>query len=201
VTFPNVPNLPGVPPLLRDTSAAPFDASARLTADTAKVAAPAARTWGIYNATGARVLDVDSVLQVEFNSEYDLPTYPLEQGSFATYNKVEKPFRVMMRVARGGTDAAIRAFKDALDRIKGSLELFTVVTAQYSHVGVNVATVGYKRASDAGVSQVTADITLQQIRTTAATAFTTTAEPAGANVQDLGQIDTVTTPGAEPRHD
>lgn len=187
-TFPNVPDAPGVPSVPRDPNAA---------ADTVVVEvkgkkdnSPQAAIWGIYDDSGAIAIEVDSIISVSFDGEHDLPTYPIEGGSFETYNKVEVPFNVGVRVTRGGDDATITKFVSTLNKLRSSLDLLTVVTPQYSHASVNVSKVSFDRSGEKGISLITADIRFQQIRETATAEFTVTATPAGADVEDSGAVET-----------
>lgn len=48
--------------------------------------------WGIFDQYGTPLLVSDAVAAVAGRNEWNTPTYPLEQGGFANYNKVRMPF-------------------------------------------------------------------------------------------------------------
>lgn len=186
--FPDVPDLPGVPPLPRNPNAQATPPVAQLTSDQVKSPDNKSSTWGIFTASGAAALVVDSIIGVGFDGEFEISTYPQEEGAFESYNKVERPFVVNVRATRGGSDANITAFVNALDAMRKSLDLFTISTPQYSHENVNITKVSYNRTAERGVNLMTADIVGMQVRETVTQTFSVTAQPAGADVVDSGAV-------------
>lgn len=187
--YPNVPVGPGVPPLPRNPDGATPPATPAAPPPPTNTAGPALRIWGVFDAkTGAVALEVDSVFSVEYAGEHNVPEYPLEEGKFESYNKVKLPYSLSVKVTRGGTDDKIAKFKADLDALEESRDLLTIATPQYTHIDVNVIRVEYSRSAEKGVSLITATLRLKQIRVSVTTTFTQTAQPAGANVQDSGNV-------------
>lgn len=63
---------------------------------------------------------IDSVVALNQRKGSELSNYRIEDGSFATYNKVEKPRQVQIRLAKGGTEDERGMFLRWLDkRAKG----------------------------------------------------------------------------------
>lgn len=188
--FPNVPNVPGVPPLPTAPGTVGVAAPTLLTADASVPQAPSVAQWGIF-LNGAPVVTADSVLSFTYKSDYLLLDYPVEQGSFQTYNKVKIPFDVRVRYASGSDDANRQALLDSLDAAAKTLSLYDVVTPEKVYTGVNITHVDYHRTSVNGVGLIAADVWLSQIITTATATFSQTKQASGAQPQSVGAVQPV----------
>ncbi len=177
--FPNVPVAPGVPPLPRAPGAAAA-AIALLTADlVATLTAAAAPSWGIF-LNGAPVVSADCTVSFTFSQDYDVSTYPQEQGAFQSYDKVQKPFDVRVRYAAGGSAANRAALQASIDAIIGSLQLFDVVTPEKTFRSVNPTHQDLKRTAENGVGLIQVDVYCVQVRVTGTQQFSSTQQPSGA---------------------
>ena len=120
VMFPMVPNVPGVPQLARNASNSVIDAAHsivgvidsltgdfnQLTQDGPGVSSMSdAPRWGLFDSGGGLVITPDSFLGVEAAKDYRDATYPIEEGKFGSYNKVEIPFVGKVTYGKGGSDA------------------------------------------------------------------------------------------------
>lgn len=158
----------GLPTLLNGVSG--IVSPQPVTVDTAPLPATTDGNWGIY-LDGAIALAVDSVVMFEYQREWTLSDYPLEKGAFETYNKVAKPFDTRLRVVKGGSVSDRQSFLDKLEEIAASLDLYDVITPEANYLSVNIEKLGMTRTADKGVSLLTVDIGLRQVRVTAVAAF------------------------------
>lgn len=98
IPFPKVPDLPGVPNIARKlgSNIGVGDVVGALQSGSLKslLAGALGTTWGVYDISGRLVIEADSVLDVEYRNDSKLSDYPVEQGSFYTYNKVATPYTV-----------------------------------------------------------------------------------------------------------
>ena len=150
----------------------------------------AAPQWGIFDSSGKQVIVPDSVVSLDWSGSYRTISYPIEDGNFETYNKVQEPFvpRVVMR--KGGTVSDRQTFINTLDAIRGDLNLYTVTTPEISYTSTNIEDVSYSRRAEQGATVIEATITLKQINVTASAAFTNVAVPTSqAQFQD-GTVET-----------
>lgn len=141
-TFPNVPNLPGVPPLLRNTLSAVSTVQG-LVAGVGTIrqffaGAPAKPLWGIFNLQQQSVVDADSFLSFDNTNERNVPDFAVQGGSFASYNKVKLPSRTGVRISKGGTLGDRQALIRQLDALLDSLDTFIVLTPEKSYLSVNM---------------------------------------------------------------
>lgn len=189
MAYPNVPNVPGVPPLPRNPLAA-ASSLALLVADTfGFFISSGAPQWGIFQDSVA-VVAADSVVSFDFKQDWSIADYPVEQGAFETYDKVETPFGVRIRFATGGSDDRRQAFLDSIAAIAGDFELYDVVTPEVVYTSVNISHYDYHRRANQGNGLITVDVWLTEIRETAVTAFSNTKRPSGAEGQNGGTVQT-----------
>lgn len=187
--FPDVPNDPGVPALLRNLANALPTAITPLTADSAPVMSQAALTpqWGVFK-DGDPVIVPDTILAVEKSKEWRVSDYPVEDGSFQSYNKVETPFDAHVTMTKAGDESERAAFLDTLERITKSLDLYDVVTPEKVYESANIERYNYERGARQGAALITATLMLREVRVTATAAFSNVTRPASADAKDDGTV-------------
>lgn len=207
--YPSVPNLPGVPALLRNPSAIIGAVVGLVTGSQAlgRLTGSAPVVWGVFDKTGAIVAQATNVISVDYRNSSKVSDYPVEQGAFASYNKVANPYDVKIRMTCDGTtplgvssllnpldvlshQANRTDFINALDAAANSLDLYTVVTPERTYTNANIESWDYRRETTNGASIIIADIYLREIRETATTTFVASAQPAAAEPQSQGQAQT-----------
>lgn len=165
--------------------ASPFPSVASLlTADSPGVLSTSPPMWGIFQQTGAPYLVADSVGSVEYRRGYDVSDYPQEQGAFATYNKVQRPYDSKVTLLSSLTRQQLL---NVLEPAVASLSLVSVVTPEVSYQSANLTDYAIRpRTARSGVSLVTVDVWLKEIRVTATTSLGGTARPVGQLVPGAG---------------
>ena len=78
--------------------------------------------------TGLSVFDFDALIQFEVRVEGMVVSAPVEQGSFAAYNKVDSPNYIEVQLARQGTDDELQAALKTLDSLQTSATQMNFVT-------------------------------------------------------------------------
>lgn len=189
IPFPNVPKLPGVPQLARSSQfpAGPGPVlSGAVALGRIALAFLAKPVWGVYkqqtttgpvvNVGGTDTLNVpappvspvvtpDTIRRFGYKQYYETSDYPVQDGSFASYNKVATPFETVVRMAKsgaglqnvltsnplasggGGSAQQARArFLAQLDSIIGTLILYEIRTPEKTYQNCNV--LGYEIVRD-----------------------------------------------------
>lgn len=173
--FPDVPNVPGVPPLLRNPNDPVAGIAQLLTGDGIGLAPDsAAPSWGIFDSDGNSVIDADNTVDVAFDKDWNLSTYNQEQGAFQTYNKVENPFGIPITFSAGGSETNRSAFLASIEAIAGDTNLYDVVTPEKTYQNCNIQKYGYKRTNRNGRGLIHVTIMLLEIRNNAQQSFSTT---------------------------
>lgn len=188
IPFPDVPMAPGVPAVFRDAAiASVFELVSH---------GPGARTdrmsgpprWGLYGDDGRQVVVFETFLEITFEHSGQISSFPVEQGGFSSFNKVEKPFEAKIKLAHAGDQASRNVMLSVLERIAGSTELYAVVTPEITYPSANLVKYSYSRGDKNGSSLLIVDLTLSEVRQTAVPLSSATREPSGADQQSNGQV-------------
>lgn len=190
--MPNVPRVPGVPPLA--SYLAQTITLMRFDVAQAVLALLGFPQWGVF-IDGVQALPYRSIGSFEYKRDWPIADYPVEQGGFQSYDKVEMPFDVRVRLTSGPSQAERQALLDAIEPMAGSLDLFDVVTPERTYVDCNVTHYDYVRRADRGAGVIMLDVWFTEIRQTAASTFNDTREPTSRGQQSLGNV-TAVEPGS-----
>lgn len=200
IPFPNVPKLPGVPQLNRSPqfpAGPPPSLNGVIALGRLALALLSKPQWGVYlpaSATPPGTLDADgtptvtvtskpdtlvlhpdSIRRFNFNNEWDVSDFPIEQGSFASYNKVNNPFEIQLRMTKGGSLNDRKEFLQQLEDVAGSLRLYKILTPEKVYLNCNVTRYTINREEASGAyffAEV--DVFFREIRTVTQQ-YTTTA--------------------------
>jgi hypothetical protein len=186
--YPDVPQLPGVPQLNRSTAFPPGPPpvlAGALALGRLVLALLQKTQWGIYRDTtneppevdpdGLQVVTItgkpepvlvpDSFRTFNFNQEWSVTDAPTEEGGFATYNKVNNPFDVVIRMTKGGSRRDRTEFLEKLDALGNSLGLLKLLTPERTYLGMNIVRYNIRRDEARGaywMSEI--DVYFRQIR-------------------------------------
>jgi len=164
--FPNVPNLPGVPQLARSplfpTSSPPTIA----TPTTLPILAQAASTpavWGVFDSENNLAINADSVMGFDWRVERRVSNFPIQNGAFASYNKVALPYESSVSLAKGGSEAERNAFLAQIDAVVDSLGLYTIRTPEKSYTSCNCTRAELSRKGTANATYFDVELFFVQI--------------------------------------
>ncbi len=203
IQFPDVPNVAGVPPLLRSLVAVPLALTGGLAA-LAGAGLPInflAPVWGIFDDTGVSAFDIESVVGFGFGNASRVSESILERGAFNSYNKTGSPFEARMRVTQGASQARREALLSALENEVRTPSLFTVVTPDATYSSVTLESYDYRRETRNGAVLLIVDLALKEIRQIATAQYSASAAPplvagqvqtpSAASPVSLGQVQPV----------
>jgi len=203
IPFPNVPKLPGVPPLNRAGYNAASQAAAKVVSAASGIKAlglvAQQRSWQILDESGATLLQPDAVLSLEYRGEAKISTYPVEGGGFSSYNKVRAPADLHIVMTCAGTGSGVgtgigtgkqtrEAFLSALAKLKDGVKLATIVTPDAVYKPFALVGYDFQRTSKSGVTMLTVSASFQEVAETATAERTQTAQPAGAPMVSGGAV-------------
>lgn len=145
--------------------------------------------WGIFNQDGSIAIQPDSMVSLDFRRDWKIPNYPIELGSFESYNKVALPSITRVRITKGGTVADRQTFLLQISALASSLDLFNIVMPEGALIqNVNITSDGLNRTSTNGVGLLSVDLMLEEVRVTATSAYANTAAPSGADPVSTGSV-------------
>lgn len=188
IPFPDIPNAPGVPALLRSATVPTIDSLVNQGISAALEAIFGPEKWGVYTSNGALALNHDVFLGIEYRNMYLVSNYPQEDGAFANYNKVGTPFDCKVKLAVGADKSARTSFLAGLDFMIKKIETYSVVTPEITYPEVTLENYQYRRTSRNGARVIVVDLWFKEIRKNVNTEKKETAEPQGQLMQSLGQI-------------
>jgi hypothetical protein len=177
MAFPNVPNVPGVPALPRAPGAVAAVVQL-LTADALSLFGGLdSPPWGLF-LDGVPVVTAESVVSFDFKKGARISSFPVEDGGFESYNKVQQPYDVRMRFATGDTPAARQALLESVAAAIRSLSLMDAVSPEAVYPNVNPVHYDYRRTAQNGVGLIQVDVFCEEVRVRAASTFSTSASSA-----------------------
>lgn len=135
-----------------------------------------------------------STAKFEYKQDWTIADYPIEQGGFQSYDKVQLPFDVRVRLNCSGPVAQRQAFLSTLDAMSNTTQLFDVHTPERTYANCSVSHIGFDREATAGAAMIQADIWFQQIRLTQAATFQNPQNPADTGQINSGTVQTSTLP-------
>ncbi|MBC8947094.1 MULTISPECIES: phage baseplate protein [Xenorhabdus] len=121
--------------------------------------------WGIFNQFGIPLLLADNVISLQYQNQYRVVSVPIENGSFASYNKTGEPYKVTVQLSKGSGGTLERgAFLSQLEILAKSTLKFHVVTPEF--VYTNAAIAGYDLAREAkdGATLIKVNVHLEEVR-------------------------------------
>lgn len=146
--------------------------------------------WGIVNEFGIPILLADTVESVRYENRSQVAQAPVERGSFASYNKVQDPYRATVVMALGSGSVAKRAaFIAQLETLSKSTLKFNVITPEYVHRNAVIVGYDYARTPQEGARMIVARIELEEIRESKATErVVETKNPDDSPEQETGEV-------------
>lgn len=182
---------------------------------------PLASDWMVVDAkTSVKIIVPDTIPRFEFRGDRRTSDYPVEQGAFASYNKVATPFEIRMTMVCSGLNyaqGAINAlglnlgqdfmqksdFIDTLDYMLDTTDLFTIVTPDKAYESANLDHYDYKRETRNGATMLIIEAWFREVRVTASATYSdggpvNSDSPNAADPVSLGTVhagDTVSVSG------
>jgi len=145
--------------------------------------------WGLYfSNSGQAAITAESVIKLGYSQDWSISDYPLEQGAFESYNKVQEPFKATIRFAQGGTVIDRQAFLNILDTNANALTLYDLVMPDSIYQNVNITNYSFERTANQGLVLIQADVRVEEVRETITTAFTSTQQPQSQDPVQAGTV-------------
>ena len=187
----DIPNVPGVPPLPSYSA----NDIVLLTEDLISLLiGSAGPQWGIF-LDGEAVIAADSTISFEYKQDTPVSDYPVEDGGFQSYDKVQLPGDIRMRFTAGGSVANRANFLASIDDVMNTTDLYDVLTPEEVYLSFNFVHRDInKRTASNGVGLIAVDLWLTEIRVTATATFSNTQQPSGAGQQNAGNQQPQTPP-------
>lgn len=147
--------------------------------------------WGLFLG-GAPVIVADNVVSFDYRKQYSISDYPVEEGSFQSYDKVELPGDIRITFSTGGSVADREAFLVSCQAIVKDLNLYDAVSPEAIYPNMNVSHLDYRRTAQNGMGLMVVNLWLLEIRLQQAAALSNPASPSSASQVNGGTVQTTT---------
>jgi hypothetical protein len=113
------------------------------------------------------IASFDSFLGWKYDKSHDVSEYPLENGSFRSYNKVLKPFTATAILVKSGLNLPFqkKAFLDKLEEYCNTTKLVCVITPQGVYRSLTITGISTNNDSSNNPGMVVANVSLKEIQT------------------------------------
>lgn len=193
MSFPNLPNVPGVPAINRlNTKAALLDPVNVFNAALTRVPYlegllqfALAEKWGIYDTNGNLVLEPDTIISIGRNAPTRVAEFQIEQGSFASYNKVRESEKYPVVMIKTGSSSERSAFIAQVEELRDTTKVVNVVTPEKTAVNYTLESINYVRSTQDGVTMIVFNLVFVEIREVSIL-FTTQPLPSLSNSTQRG---------------
>jgi hypothetical protein len=105
-----------------------------------------------------------SMLEMGMTSGSQIPTEPIEKGSFADYNRVIDPQEGNCRLALEGTESEIQQALQGLEELKTGLVKIEFITPFETYENLMLVSYDYRRDEHSGFNLLQVDLRLKEVR-------------------------------------
>lgn len=187
--FPDVPIAKGLPSVFRAVGSVETQAVS-IIADVESILGTTPPKWGIFSVGGDDLLQPDSMMSFEVQKEAAISTYPIEQGDFQSYNKVQRPYETRVTATKGGKSGDRTDFLSRVEDLQNTTDVCTVVTPERTYLSANVVRYDYARHASEGAELIMVNMQIEEVRQTVVSTFnnSNTAQPSGADTVNDGTV-------------
>ena len=212
IPYPNVPPLPGVPALNRSNNAQFVSAALNVVGQLLPNSL-FGQDFSITNSeTGAAALVPYSFVSFEIKKESKVPFYPIEQGEFASYNKVQLPAEIRMTCTVNNQKQGLlqglnvfglnkqapwnkAQFLKAMNDLIIDATLLNIITPNGSFPNYTLTHFDYRSEARSGATLLIIQIYFMQVIPGATSTVTATLSPSGASAVNNGQVSPIPASG------
>ena len=143
--------------------------------------------------TQNQVFDYDTFVDFSVQSRMKVSEFPVEQGAFATYNKVQEPFKVKITLAVSDTPERRHAFLMALEEARLSTQRMDILLPEGTYLNATLEGYSSTRKQVGGWGMVVATLNFVQVREVRA-AYTNVKVAGGNSSKNGGQQTSLVNP-------
>lgn len=168
IPYPNVPNQPGVPQVLRSisTNVPPVVGTAAGIAQLVR-SFTSRPVWGIFKPDEGAVMGADGIEEVTvvakrtpvvtpdsivgfgYQKETAITSAPTQKGAFVDYNRAAIPFEIRLRMTKGGSEKDRAAFIKQIEDLD-TTQLYDIITPEKTYINCNITRFELLRENESG---------------------------------------------------
>ena len=120
--------------------------------------------WLLLDSRNQPVCEYEGILSVQVTESADVLSEPLENGQFASYNKVQSPNSINVQLVIGSNPATQKAALTTLTALKKGTDLAALYTPSKIYPNLALVEISQSRSQSEGASLLVVDLTFQEIR-------------------------------------
>lgn len=109
-------------------------------------------------------LEADSVLEMNYTSESEATSEPIEKGNFASFYKTNSPDTISLVFSFNSDDARQNAALDKIEQRKKGYELISILTPTHLYEDMTILTYSYSRTNSDGMTLLVLQVDFQKIK-------------------------------------
>lgn len=153
-------------------------------------------TWRLVSESGGDAVEFSSMLTLSIEAGGQALTCPIEQGAFATYNKVQSPLSISLELGFGGEAYEQRAALARLERMRNGLEKVALATPYEYYPSLTLVSFSHRREPGLANHALMVSLQLTEVREVGGVfggnkSITRPKNPTSANPVDLGMARTL----------
>lgn len=122
------------------------------------------KTWGVVNQYGIPILEVDSVVAMSFDSGSSISNFPVEGGSFNSYDKVFNPSMASVQLNKSSGGALARSlFLTQIETLRKSTLSFHIITPEFVYTNYQIIGSSLARSATDGHTLLKVNLDLQEV--------------------------------------
>lgn len=215
IAYPNVPKTEGVPTVARAMDVSPTASIALGLLSNALLNLLSDQSqWGIYDQSGNKLGEPElvggivgnilsdigigsylSTYSMDLHQETRISDFPVERGSFASYNKVILPLETNIICNFSGSVSDRSLFLSQIEEACLSNQVYDITTPEATYIGFNLENYRLLRSPEAGANLLSIEIMIKEIReveaqysNTAVITSPTSTSPTSTKPKDSGSV-------------
>ncbi len=120
--------------------------------------------WLLADENGLPVVSFTSFLSADIRNEGQVVSAPVEEGSFATYNKVATPLEARVTLGIQGNDSALQDALDTLTTLQAGTRLISLVTPSAEYPNLNLEGFNYSLKRENGLGALFVELSLAEVK-------------------------------------
>ncbi len=146
--------------------------------------------WTITDINSLPIIENFSFISSDIKADAKVTSYPVEQGSFSTYNKTVAPLDISVTLSVEGDNIALQSVISVLETLRVTKQLVNIVTPITEYNNYALQTYNYSNNNSEGTGILIVDLKFTQVREVAkqyTNAITYPADPSAASTTDTGK--------------
>lgn len=109
-------------------------------------------------------IEPDSVLEMNYTSESEATSEPIEKGNFASFYKTNSPDTISIVFSFNSDDARQNAALDKIEERKKGYELISILTPTHLYEDMTILMYSYSRTNSDGMTLLVLQVDFQKIK-------------------------------------